>query len=425
MHNLAEKINKYSFSSKDRFLRYVQIDTQSDPNATCFPSTEKQKNLGKILVEELQALGIENAHMDELGYVYAFLPSNIKHTVPGIFFCSHMDTSPDCSGEGVKPIIHTNYQGQDLILPDDPNIIIKSNEHPDLLEQIGSDIITASGKTLLGADNKAGLAEIMDAVAFWQQHPEVLHGDISVVFTPDEEVGRGTEHIDLSKIKAAFGYTLDGEKRGHLENETFSADGAVLTIHGVSQHPGFAKNRMESAIKIAAEIVTNLPKDHLSPESTEELEGFIHPVEISGSVEEAKIELILRDFDKNQLIKQGELIQKIAKEVLQNYPKSSFTYEQTEQYRNMNEILKDRPEITKFALDAMKLAGLNPELKSIRGGTDGSRLTFMGLPCPNIFAGEHAFHSKQEWVSVQDMEKATEVVIWLGGLVGIEKKFKV
>jgi tripeptide aminopeptidase len=290
-------------------------------------------------------------------------------------------------------------------------VIIKLADHPDLEEQIGNDIITASGKTLLGADNKAGLAEIMDAVAFWQQHPTVPHGDITVVFTPDEEVGRGTDHIDLSKINAEFGYTLDGEKRGHLENETFSADGAVLTIYGVSQHPGFAKNRMESAIKIAAEIVANLPKDHLSPESTEEMEGFIHPVEISGSVEEAKIEFILRDFDKHQLIIQGELIQEITQKVLKSYPKSSFTYVQTEQYRNMNEVLKDRPEITQLALDAMKIAGLNPELKSIRGGTDGSRLTFMGLPCPNIFAGEHAFHSKQEWVSVQDMEKAVEVIL--------------
>jgi len=411
MSNLKKKITNYSYSSKDRFLRYVQIDTQSDPNATCFPSTEKQKDLGKILVEELQSLGIKNAHMDAFGYVYAFLPSNQSQKIPGIFFCSHMDTSPDCSGEGVKPIIHANYQGQDLVLPDDPTVVIQLSEHPDLAEQIGNDIITASGKTLLGADNKAGVAEIMDAVAFWQQHPEVPHGDITVVFTPDEEVGKGTDHIDLTKIKADFGYTLDGEKRGHLENETFSADGAVLTIHGVSQHPGFAKNRMESAIKIAAEVVSKLPKETLSPESTEALEGFIHPVEISGSVEEAKIEFILRDFDKAQLIKQGELIQKITNEVLQNYPKSSFTYVQTEQYRNMNEILKDRPEITQLALDAMKLAGLTPELKSIRGGTDGSRLTFMGLPCPNIFAGEHAFHSKQEWVSVQDMEKATEVIL--------------
>lgn len=417
MNNLSEKINNYTFSSTERFLRYVQIDTQSDPNATCFPSTEKQKNLGKLLVNELQDLGITNAHMDDFGYVYAYLPSNLSKEVPGIFFCSHMDTSPDCSGNNVKPIIHHNYQGQDLVLPEDPSVVIRLKDHPDLAEQIGNDIITASGKTLLGADNKAGVAEIMDAVAFWQQHPEVPHGDITVVFTPDEEVGRGTEQFDLSKIKASFGYTLDGEKRGHLENETFSADGAVLTIYGVSQHPGFAKNRMESAIKIAAEIVTKLPKDHLSPESTEELEGFIHPVEISGTVEEASIEFILRDFDKNQLIQQGEMIQNIAKEVLKHYPNSSFTYKQTEQYRNMNEILKDRPEITQLALDAMKLAGLHPELKSIRGGTDGSRLTFMGLPCPNIFAGEHAFHSKQEWVSVQDMQKATEVVLRIGELI--------
>lgn len=411
MSDLTKKITNYSFTSKERFLRYVQIDTQSDPNAICFPSTEKQKNLARLLVEELQDLGVSNAHMDDYGYVYGFLPSNQQQKVPGIFFCSHMDTSPDCSGANVKPIIHYNYQGQDIVLPEDNSVIIKLADHPDLEEQIGNDIITASGKTLLGADNKAGLAEIMDAVAFWQQHPEVPHGDITVVFTPDEEVGRGTDHIDLSKINAEFGYTLDGEKRGHLENETFSADGAVLTIYGVSQHPGFAKNRMESAIKIAADIVANLPKNYLSPESTEEMEGFIHPVEISGSVEEAKIEFILRDFDKHQLIKQGELIQEITQKVLKSYPKSSFTYVQTEQYRNMNEVLKDRPEITQLALDAMKIAGLNPELKSIRGGTDGSRLTFMGLPCPNIFAGEHAFHSKQEWVSVQDMEKAVEVIL--------------
>lgn len=411
MSDLTKKITNYSFTSKERFLRYVQIDTQSDPNAICFPSTEKQKNLARLLVEELQDLGVSNAHMDDYGYVYGFLPSNQQQKVPGIFFCSHMDTSPDCSGANVKPIIHYNYQGQDIVLPEDNSVIIKLADHPDLEEQIGNDIITASGKTLLGADNKAGLAEIMDAVAFWQQHPEVPHGDITVVFTPDEEVGRGTDHIDLSKINAEFGYTLDGEKRGHLENETFSADGAVLTIYGVSQHPGFAKNRMESAIKIAADIVANLPKNYLSPESTEEMEGFIHPVEISGSVEEAKIEFILRDFDKHQLIKQGKLIQEITQKVLKSYPKSSFTYVQTEQYRNMNEVLKDRPEITQLALDAMKMAGLNPELKSIRGGTDGSRLTFMGLPCPNIFAGEHAFHSKQEWVSVQDMEKAVEVIL--------------
>lgn len=411
MSNLTEKINKYRFSSKERFLKYVQIDTQSDPHAIEFPSTAKQKNLATILVEELMELGIDNAHMDENGYVYAYLPSNTENPHPGIFFCSHMDTSPDCSGKGVKPIIHHNYQGQDLVLPDDPSVVIRMSEHPDLAEQIGNDIITASGKTLLGADNKAGIAEIMDAVAFIKQHPEIPHVPITVVFTPDEEVGRGTDHIDLSKIKASFGYTLDGEKRGHLENETFSADGAKLEIFGVSQHPGFAKGRMESALKIASEIIANLPKDHLSPETTEEKEGFIHPVGISGSVEEACIEFILRDFDKEKLKDYGLLIEETTQQVLTNYPRSTYRYSQTEQYRNMNEILKNRPEIIDLAIRAMKQAGLSPELKSIRGGTDGSRLTFMGLPCPNLFAGEHAFHSKQEWVSVQDMEKATETVI--------------
>lgn len=411
MSNLTEKINKYRFSSKERFLKYVQIDTQSDPNSTEFPSTAKQKNLGKLLVEELHELGISNAHMDSNGYVYANIPGNTKIPMPGIFFCSHMDTSPDCSGKNVKPIVHENYQGQDLVLPDDPKVIIKMSEHPDLAEQIGNDIITASGKTLLGADNKAGIAEIMDAVAFIQQHPEIPHVPITVVFTPDEEVGRGTDHIDLTKINASFGYTLDGEKRGHLENETFSADGAKLEIFGVSQHPGFAKGRMESALKIAAEIICQLPGNGLSPETTEEKVGFIHPVDISGSVEEANIEFILRDFDKNKLKDYGRLIEETTQKVLNNYPRSTYRYTQTEQYRNMNEVLKDRPEIIELAINAMKKAGLEPELRSIRGGTDGSRLTFMGLPCPNLFAGEHAFHSKQEWVSVQDMEKATETVI--------------
>lgn len=411
MSNLTEKINKYRFSSKERFLKYVQIDTQSDPNSTEFPSTAKQKNLGKLLVEELHELGISNAHMDSNGYVYANIPGNTKIPMPGIFFCSHMDTSPDCSGKNVKPIVHENYQGQDLVLPDDPKVIIKMSEHPDLAEQIGNDIITASGKTLLGADNKAGIAEIMDAVAFIQQHPEIPHVPITVVFTPDEEVGRGTDHIDLTKINASFGYTLDGEKRGHLENETFSADGAKLEIFGVSQHPGFAKGRMESALKIAAEIICQLPKNQLTPETTEEKEGFIHPVDISGSVEEANIEFILRDFDKDKLKDYGRLIEETTQKVLNNYPRSTYRYTQTEQYRNMNEVLKDRPEIIELAINAMKKAGMEPELRSIRGGTDGSRLTFMGLPCPNLFAGEHAFHSKQEWVSVQDMEKATETVI--------------
>ena len=416
MTHLAQLISTYSFSSKDRFLTYVKIDTQSDPKSATSPSTEKQKDLALLLVKELHDLGISNAHTNEFGYVYAHLESNVLIDVPAICFCAHMDTSPDCSGFGVKPIIHQNYQGKDIVLPDDPSVIIRLNEHPDLQEQFGNDIITASGATLLGADNKAGVAEIMDAVAFWQQYPSVEHGPISIVFTPDEEVGRGTDHIDIQKINAVYGYTLDGEKRGHLENETFSADGFTIKIKGISQHPGFAKGRMESAIKIAAEIISNLPKENLSPETTEKMEGFIHPVDIQGHVEEAQIDFILRDFDTLKLIEYGTLLKEITVNVLKNYPNSSADFIQTEQYRNMNEILKDHPLCISLAMEAMKLAGLTPETTSIRGGTDGSRLTFMGLPCPNIFAGEHAFHSKEEWVSVQDMQKATETILYLAEL---------
>ena len=416
MTYLQQLISTYSFSSKDRFLTYVKIDTQSDPKSTTSPSTEKQKDLALLLVKELLDLGISNAHTNEYGYVYAHLESNVSNDIPAICFCAHMDTSPDCSGFGVKPIIHENYQGKDIILPDDPSVIIRLNEHADLQEQIGNDIITASGTTLLGADNKSGVAEIMDAVAFWQQHPSVQHGPISIVFTPDEEIGRGTDHIDIQKINAVYGYTLDGEKRGHLENETFSADGFTIKIKGISQHPGFAKGRMESAIKIAAEIISNLPKENLSPETTEKMQGFIHPVDIQGHVEEAQIDFILRDFDTLKLIEYGNLIKEITAKILKNYPNSTADFVQTEQYRNMNEILKDHPLCISLAMDAMRLAGLTPETTSIRGGTDGSILTFMGLPCPNLFAGEHAFHSKEEWVSVQDMEKATETILHLAEL---------
>ena len=419
MMHLSQLISNYTFSSANRFLTYVKMDTQSDPKSIHNPSTEKQKDLALLLVKELHELGISNAHTDAFGFVYARLESNVKKEVPAICFCAHMDTSPDCSSLGVKPIIHKNYQGEDLILPDDPTVIIRLNEHADLQEQLGNDIITASGTTLLGADNKAGLAEIMDAVAFWQKNPEALHGPISIVFTPDEEIGRGTDHIDIQKINAVYGYTLDGEKRGHLENETFSADGFTIKIKGISQHPGFAKGKMESALKIAAEIVSNLPKQNLSPETTEKMEGFIHPVDIQGHVEEAQIDFILRDFDTLKLIEYGNLLKEITFDILKKYPNSHADFIQTEQYRNMNEILKDHPLCISLAMEAMKLAGLTPETTSIRGGTDGSRLTFMGLPCPNIFAGEHAFHSKEEWVSVQDMQKATETVIYLANLYTI------
>ncbi|GAB2970993.1 peptidase T [Mucilaginibacter puniceus] len=401
-----------NFTVKERFLRYVGIDTQSDPNSDTYPSTEKQKNLGRLLVAELQQIGITDAHLDEYGYVYATVPANTDKDVPVICFCSHMDTSPDCSGEGVKPIVHTNYKGEDLVLPDDPSQILKMSEHADLKNQIGNDIITASGTTLLGADNKAGLAEIMDACYQLMNHPEIQHGDIRILFTPDEEIGRGVDKVDIKKLGAYAGYTMDGESAGNMENETFSADGAKLIINGVSTHPGFAKGKMESAIKIAGAIVAKLPLE-LSPEGTDNMQGFVHPVDISGHVETATIDFIIRDFDEAKLADHANEIRKIADEVLKDYPSSSYELKVKPQYRNMKQVLDEHPQIVEYGMEAIKRAGLEAKLCSIRGGTDGSRLSFMGLPCPNIFAGEHAFHGKQEWVSVQDMQKAVETILHL------------
>jgi len=399
------------FSASTRFLKYVQIDTQSDPNSRSNPSTEKQKDLSRLLVQELLDLDISDAHLDEWGYVYATIPSNTEKNVPTICFCSHVDTSPDCSGAGVKPIVHFNWDGTDIILPDDSTQIIKVSEHPDLKAQLGNDIITASGTTLLGADNKAGIAEIMAAAEYLMQNPEVKHGTIKVLFTPDEEVGRGTEKVDLTKLGADFGYTMDGESLGTLEDETFSADAVSLTIKGVSTHPGFAKDKLENAMKIAGDILAALPKDTLSPETTEGMEGFIHPTQISGIQESVKLDFIIRDFTVDGLHEKEKFLQGIVNQVLMDYPNSTVDFKVIEQYRNMKEVLVNYPQVADYALEAIEQAGVKAEKRSIRGGTDGSRLSFMGLPCPNIFAGEHAFHSKLEWVSVQDMEKATQVII--------------
>ncbi|MDA9555762.1 peptidase T [Pelobium sp.] len=389
----------------------VFVDTQSNPNSKSVPSTLKQTHLSKILVEELQEMGVSDAHLDEFGYVYATIPSNTDKKNPVICFCSHVDTSPDCSGENVKPIVHENYQGQDLILPDDNSIVLKMDEHPDLAHQIGNDIITASGTTLLGADNKAGVAEIMDAAHFFMTHPEIKHGEIKILFTPDEEIGRGVNHVDIKKLGADFGYTIDGETLGSYEDETFSADGMTIHIHGISAHPGFAKGKMQSAIKIAAEIIDRLPKNHLSPESTENKEGFVHPVNVFGTVEEAKIDFIIRDFDYKKLAAHANEVKNIALKVLENYPNAYADFSITEQYRNMKKVIEQHPKISEYALKAIERAGIKPIKRSIRGGTDGSRLSFMGLPCPNIFAGEHAFHGKQEWISVQDMEAAVRTIV--------------
>ena len=404
---------KFTHTVTERLLRYVVIDTQSDPSSPTCPSTEKQKNLGRLLASELLALGLSDAHLDAHGYVYATIPATSDKQVPVICFCSHMDTSPDCTGKDVKPQIVKNYRGGDIVLPGDPSQVIRPADHPALADQIGNDIITTDGTTLLGADNKAGLAEIMDAAAFLVAHPEIRHGAIKILFTPDEEIGRGVDKADLKKLGADFAYTMDGETAGHLEDETFSADAATITIEGVSTHPGFAKGRMEHAIKIAAAIVDRLPKDTCSPETTEGKQGFVHPVSISGALEQATIGFIVRDFTTEGLKEKEALLDGIAKSVLKDYPHSSYRLEIREQYRNMKQVLDGHPEIIDNAMEAIRRAGLKPIKGSIRGGTDGSRLSFMGLPCPNIFAGEHAFHSRLEWVSVQDMEKSMQTIVHL------------
>ncbi len=403
----------FTHTVTERFLRYVVIDTQSDPASRTCPSTEKQKDLGRLLAAELQAMGISDAHLDEHGYVYATIPATSAKKVPVICFCSHMDTSPDCTGKNVKPQVVKNYRGGDIILPGDPAQIIRVSEHPALSGQIGNDIITTDGTTLLGADNKAGIAEIMDAAQFLVNNPDLKHGTIKILFTPDEEIGRGVDKVDLKKLGADFAYTIDGESAGQIEDETFSADGATITIEGVSTHPGFAKGKMEHAIKIAAAIVDRLPKDTCSPETTDGMQGFLHPISVSGTLEQATLGFIVRDFDDRGLKEKEALLEDIVKEVMKAYPRSTYRMEVKEQYRNMKQVIDRHPETVEYAIEAIRRAGLTPVRNSIRGGTDGSRLSFMGLPCPNIFAGEHAFHSRLEWVSRQDMEKAVQTIAHL------------
>ncbi|NBO48158.1 MAG: peptidase T [Chitinophagia bacterium] len=397
----------------ERFMRYVKIDTQSDPDSTTYPSTEKQKDLSRLLVDELKEMGWTDVELDEWGYVIATIPSNSTKKVPVICFCSHVDTAPDCSGKDVQPILHLGYNGTDIVLPDDPLQIISTNEHPYLKQKIGDDIITASGKTLLGADDKAGVAIIMQLASFLKQHPEIIHGEIKILFTPDEEVGRGVEHLDLKKLGADLAYTLDGGELGSLESETFSADGLELTIYGVIAHPGYAKGKLVNAIKLASEVLELLPKQMLSPEVTEGREGFMHPTDIRGTAEQASIKFILRDFEASKLDIYAQMIENAAKDVLAAYPSASYSVKQSEQYRNMKEVLAHHPEIVNYAEQAMIDLGIRPIQLPVRGGTDGSRLSFMGLPCPNIFTGEMALHSKHEFVSVQDMEKSMQVLVRL------------
>ncbi|MBX3256888.1 MAG: peptidase T [Chitinophagaceae bacterium] len=403
----------YSFTVAERFLKYVQIDTQSDPQSETIPSTAKQKDLSGLLVQELRDMGVVNAELDDFGYVYATIPSNTSKKVPVICFCSHVDTAPDCSGTGVKPVVHKNYNGKDIVLPDDAAQVISTTDHPYLLKKSGDDIITASGTTLLGADDKSGVAVIMDMANYFMRNPEVKHGDIKILFTPDEEIGRGVDKVNLEKLGADYAYTLDAGELGAYEDETFSADSVTITFSGVSAHPGYAKNKLINALKIAAAFMDALPGNGLSPETTEGREGFVHPVYINGIAEKVTLQFIIRDFNTRKLSEYESLLEQTLNTTLKKFPGASASFEVKEQYRNMKEILDRHPQVSEYAMLAMERAGIKPVRSSARGGTDGSRLSFMGLPCPNIFTGEMAFHGKHEYVSVQDMQKSVETIVYL------------
>lgn len=401
-------MNNYTSSVEERFIRYAKIDTTADPNSSSFPSSEIQKDLAKVLVEELKELGIKDAEMDEWGYVFGTIPGNTGNdNAPTICFCSHMDTAPDVTGKNVKPIVHRNYDGTPITLPDDNSQVITTEQHPYLKEKIGDDLITASGLTLLGADDKAGVAIIMDLAQHLMSNPEIKRPNIRILFTPDEEVGRGVDHLDMDKLNADFGYTLDGGVLGSLEDESFSADGVTIKINGVSAHPGYAKGKMVNSVKVGSEFIDALPKDEWSPETTSGREGFVHVYSFEGGMEETKIGFIIRDHITTKLEEYETRLEGILKSVVDKYPGVTYEFEAKEQYRNMKEILETVPFVKDYAIKAMEQAGVTPLPKIIRGGTDGSRLSFMGLPCPNIFTGEMAIHSKHEYVSVQDMEKAT------------------
>ena len=401
---------KYKFISVEKFLNYVKYDTQSDEESTSFPSTEKQKILSKVLAEELKQLGLNDAQIDDWGYVMATLPSNTNKKVDPIAFIAHVDTSPAVSGKDVKPIIRKNYKGGDIKL-ENGGYVITVNDNPDLKDMIGYDIITTDGSTLLGADNKAGVSEILDAINYLLTHPEVKHGDIKVCFTPDEEVGRGTEKIDLKKLGAKYAYTIDGSSKGELETETFSADAVVIKFFGKNIHPGYAKNIMINSIKVASHFIDNLPKGTLSPETTDGREGYVHCGSFNGNEELTTLKFIIRDFETAKLKDYEEILKKLAEETIAKYPGARMEFQVIEQYRNMKEILDKHPHVNDYAIIAMERLGIKPIMHPIRGGTDGSRLSFMGLPTPNIFAGEHSFHSQLEWVAIQDMEMAVKTIV--------------
>ena len=399
-------------SALERFLRYVRVDTRSDESSKTVPTTAGQLVLQRMLVEELHAMGVTDARLDEHGYVMATIPATIgREAAPVIGFIAHVDTSPEMPGADVRPIVHRNYDGRDIALPDDPTAILKPAENPALAAQMGNDIVTASGLTLLGADDKAGVAAIMGAAEHLLAHPEIAHGRIRIAFTPDEEVGRGADHFDVARFGAVCAYTVDGGARGELEYESFSADAITVTFKGFNTHPGYAKGRMINAIRIAAAFVARLPRATMAPEVTDGYEGYVHPYQMNASVDRTSVKLLLRDFEAARLEAQAQFVKGLAKDVVAEWPGASVEFSIEESYRNMREILDRSPLMVERARDAYRRAGIEPIERPIRGGTDGSRLSFMGLPTPNIFAGEHNFHSRLEWVSAQDMDKAVEVIV--------------
>ena len=405
---------KYATRCVELFFEYVKIDTQSSEDSDTFPSTPGQLVLLQRLFDELKALGLDDVTLDEYGYVFATVPATSeKQDVPVIGFLAHVDTSPEMSGQDVKAIFHRDYNGQDLVLPDDPTAVISFKDNPHLADQIGNDIITASGTTLLGADNKAGVAEIMGVVEYLLAHPEIAHGPLRIGFTPDEEVGSGTKYFDVKRFGADCAYTMDGETLGELQMETFSADSITITFHGFNTHPGFAKDKMVNAIKVAADFIARLPKDGLSPETTEAYEGFVHPYMMDAGVESTSVKMLVRDFKTPKLQDMERFVEQLALEAVAAYPGSRAEINVEESYRNMKEVLDHHPDVVENACEAIRRAGLEANIEPIRGGTDGSRLSFMGLPTPNIFAGEHNFHSRYEWISTSDMHKAVEVIIEL------------
>jgi tripeptide aminopeptidase len=398
----------------DRFLRYVQYDTQSDESSDTYPSTLKQLTLLRDLAEELREMGLSDAAIDEHGYVMATVPATSpKPSVSVVGLIAHVDTSPEMSGAAVKPIVHAAYDGRDLVLPDADGAVLRASDFPELHACIGDDIVTASGMTLLGADNKAGVAEIMTAVEYLLAHPDVPHGAVRIAFTPDEEVGRGTKYFDVTRFGAEAAYTIDGGSRGDLECETFSADAMTVTFTGTNTHPGYGKGRMVNSIKAAAELVHLLPRHDSSPETTDGYEGFVHPYVVQASVDRTSVRFIVRDFDNEGLREKEKLLARLASDAATRYPGVSIETTVEEQYRNMREVLDRHPQVVECAREAIRRAGLTVRERPVRGGTDGARLSFMGLPTPNIFAGEHNIHSRLEWVSVQDMEKAVEVIVHL------------